>query len=101
MCQPSNVRISGFGSNACCAAPERLFTGTELSDRLSTKSLTMKLVSEKVSSVKIGALGNIDLPLGVGAVMVVNVARMRKKQTRRHSHKNFNHEPFKCSCFNA
>jgi hypothetical protein len=60
---PSKVLIRGFGSNACCAGPERRFTGTALSARSSIKSLTMKSLFEKFSNVKLGALGKMDLPL--------------------------------------
>jgi hypothetical protein len=60
---PSKDRISGLGSKACCTEPDRRFTGIALSVRLSIKSLTMKSLFEKVSKVKLGALGNIDLPL--------------------------------------
>lgn len=55
--------MRGLGSNACCAGPERRFTGTALSARSSTKSLTMKSLFEKFSKVKLGPLGNIDRPL--------------------------------------
>lgn len=56
----SKVRMRGFGSNACCPGPERRFTGTALSARSSTKSLTIKSLFEKFSKVKLGPLGNID-----------------------------------------
>jgi hypothetical protein len=59
----SKVLIRGFGSKACCAGPERRFTGTALSERSSIKSLTIKSLFEKFSSVKLGPLGNMDLPL--------------------------------------
>jgi hypothetical protein len=55
--------MNGFGSNAGCAGPERLLTGMALSDRSSTKSLTIKSLLEKFSIVKLGPLGYSDLPL--------------------------------------
>jgi hypothetical protein len=60
---PSKVLMRGFASNACCAGPERRFTGTALSARSSIKSLTMKSLFEKLSNVKLGPLGKMDLPL--------------------------------------
>jgi hypothetical protein len=57
----SKCLIRGFGSNACCAGPERLFTGTALSDNSSMKSLTIKSLFENFSKVKLGPLGNNDL----------------------------------------
>lgn len=54
----SKVRISGFGSNACCkAAPDRRFAGIAVSANESTKSRTVKSLLEKSSSVKLGPLG--------------------------------------------
>jgi hypothetical protein len=38
--------------------------GIVLSERLSTKSFTMKFVSEKVSKLKLGPRGKMDLPVG-------------------------------------
>ena len=51
--------MSGLGSKALfwLEGPDRRLAGTELSDRASTKSLTMKSRSEKVSRVKEGAWG--------------------------------------------
>ena len=57
----SKCLIRGFGSNACCAGPERLLTGTAFSDSSSIKSLTIKSLFEKLSKVKMGPLGNNDL----------------------------------------
>jgi hypothetical protein len=60
--KPSKVRMSGFGSNACCdtvPGPDLLFAGIALSDRLSTKSFTIKSLLENVSMLKVGALGKI------------------------------------------
>ena len=53
----SNVLIRGFGSNICCAGPDRRFTGTAVSARVSTKSRTIKSLFEKSSKVKLGPLG--------------------------------------------
>lgn len=64
---PSNVRIKGLGSNACCDGPERRLVGMALSERLSTKSFTMKFLLENVSKLKLGPRGNMDLPPGPGA----------------------------------
>lgn len=62
---PSNARIKGLGSKACCdAGADRRLIGIVLSERLSTKSFAMKLVSEKVSKLKLGPRGNMDLPVG-------------------------------------
>jgi hypothetical protein len=61
----SKVLINGFGSNACCAGPERRLIGIALSARSSMKSLTMKSLFEKFSNVKLGPFGKIDLPLPV------------------------------------
>jgi hypothetical protein len=63
---PSNARIKGLGSKACCDGPERRLIGIALSERSSTKSFTMKFVSENVSKLKLGPRGNMDLPV-VGA----------------------------------
>lgn len=73
---PSKERISGLGSKACCAAPDLRFTGIALSVRVSIKSLTIKSLLEKVSSVKLGAFGNIDLPLP--DVPAISVAEWRR-----------------------
>lgn len=64
---PSKARIKGLGSKACCDdGPERRLIGIVLSERLSTKSFTMKLVSENVSKLKLGPRGNMDMDLPVG-----------------------------------
>lgn len=59
----SKVLIRGLGSKACCEGPERRFAGTALSERSSIKSLTIKSLFEKFSSVKLGPLGNNVLAL--------------------------------------
>jgi len=69
VCILSNVLIRGFGSNDCCAGPERRLTGTALSDRSSMKSLTIKSLFEKFSKVKLGPVGNRDLPLPPPALL--------------------------------
>jgi hypothetical protein len=59
----SKVLIKGFGSKSAFPGPERRLAGTALSERSSTKSLTIKSLFEKFSKVKLGPLGNIDLEL--------------------------------------
>jgi hypothetical protein len=61
--------MRGFGSKACSFAALRRFEGNELSVKFSTKSLTMKFLLEKVSRVKVGALGKMDLPPGGAPAM--------------------------------
>lgn len=54
----SKVRISGFGSNTCCAGPDLRLAGIALSINESRKSRTMKSLPEKSSREKLGPFGN-------------------------------------------
>lgn len=57
------MRINGLGSNVDGEFPDRRFSGTALSAKLSTKSRTIKSLLEKSSRVKLGPLGKRPLVL--------------------------------------
>jgi hypothetical protein len=76
----SNALISGFGSKAWCAGPERRLAGTAASASESTKSPTIKSLLEKSSRLKLGPWGKrerdaLDAPRSMAATVTSRESR--------------------------